>query len=197
VDAKFELLQRGEYTLNVAPAKLRPIAMDPNVPLEVYEARNAVRIAKWASAETYASDSLRKAELDLSNAEDLLVTARDRKDLITDAREATQMAEDARVISVRKIQKEQHAEQARAASEARTQAEQANAEAEQARSRAKEARQEQAQAEAAKDAALAEQRLAQAEAENAHAEAENAHAEAGQAQLRAQRAEQEKAELRA
>jgi outer membrane protein OmpA-like peptidoglycan-associated protein len=197
VDAKFELLQRGEYTLNVAPSELRPMAMDPNVPLEAYEARNAVRIAKWAGAETYASDSLRKAELDLSNAEDLLVTARDRKDLITDAREAAQMAEDARVISMRKIQKEQHAEQARAASEARTQAEQANAQAEQARSRAEEARQEQVQAEAAKDAALAEQRLAQAEAENAHAEAENAHAEAGQAQLRAQRAEQEKAELRA
>jgi len=197
VDAKFELLQRGEYTLNVAPSELRPMAMDHNVPLEVYEARNAVRIAKWAGAETYASESLRRAELDLSNAEDLLVAARDRKDLITDAREAAQMAEDARVISVRKIQKEQHAEQARAASEARTQAEQANAQAEQARSRAEEARQEQAQAEAAKDAALAEQRLAQAEAENAYAEAENAHAEAGQAQLRAQRAEQEKAELRA
>ncbi len=71
VDAKYELLQRGQYTANVAPANLQPMVMDPKTPLEVYEARNAVRIAKWAGADQYASDSLQKAELDLSNAEAL------------------------------------------------------------------------------------------------------------------------------
>jgi outer membrane protein OmpA-like peptidoglycan-associated protein len=196
VDAKFELLQRGQYTLNVAPSELQPMALDPNVPLEVYEARNAVRIAKWAAAEQHASDSLQKAELDLRNAESLLASKGDRKALITDAREAAQMAEDARVISVRKIQEEQRAEQARVASEARAQAQQASSQAEvarsqaeEARSQAEEAKQQQAQAEAGKEAALAEQRQAQAEAENARVEAERA-------QQQAQRAEQEKTELR-
>ncbi len=190
VDAKYELLQRGQYTVNVAPSELQPVTLDPNTPLEVYEARNAVRIAKWARADHYASDSLQKAELDLGNAEDLLMSKGDRKALITDAREAAQMAEDARAISVRKIQEEQRTEEARAASEAKAQAEQASSQAERARSQAEEARQQQAQAEAAKEAALAEQRQAQAEAENARIDAQ-------QAQQQAQRAEQEKAELRA
>jgi outer membrane protein OmpA-like peptidoglycan-associated protein len=191
VDAKYQLLQRGQYTANVAPAALQPIVMDPNTPVEVYEARNAVRIAKWAGADQYASDSLQKAELDLRNAEDLLASRRgDRKALITDAREAAQMAEDARLISVRKNQEEQQAAAARAESEAHTQAEQANARAEQARSQAEEAKQQQAQSEAAKESALAGQRQAQAEAENARADAE-------QAQQQAQQAEQDKEELRA
>ena len=63
VEAKYELLQRGQYELNVNPAELQPINMDSRTPLELYEARNAVRIAKWTGAEHYASDSLNKAEV--------------------------------------------------------------------------------------------------------------------------------------
>ncbi len=100
------------------------------------------------------------------------------------------MAEDARLISVRKNQEEQQAEAARAESEAKNQAEQANAQAEQARSQAEEAKQQQAQAEAARQSALADQQQAQAEAENARVDAEHA-------QRQAEQAEQEKAELRA
>src|SRR5579863_6009840 len=47
VDAKFELLKRGQYELNVNPADLQPLILDRKTPLELYEARNAVRIAKW------------------------------------------------------------------------------------------------------------------------------------------------------
>jgi outer membrane protein OmpA-like peptidoglycan-associated protein len=191
VDAKYELLQRGQYTANVAPANLQPMVMNPKTPLEVYEARNAVRIAKWAGADQYASDTLQKAELDLRNAEDALAGKKgDRKALITDAREAAQMAEDARLISIRKNQEEQQAEAARAESAARSQAETANSEAEQARSQAEEAKQQQAQAEAARQSALADQQQAQADAENARVDAEHA-------QRQAEQAEQEKAELRA
>jgi len=191
VDAKYELLQRGQYTANVAPSALEPMVMDPKTPLEVYEGRNAVRIAKWAGADQYASDSLQKAELDLRTAEDILAGKKhDRKGLITYAREAAQMAEDARVISVKKIQEEQRAEAAKAESEARTQAAQAASQAEQARAETEEAKQQQAKAEDAKQAALAGQRQAQAEAENARGEAE-------QAEQQAQQAEQDKADLRA
>ena len=188
VDAKYELLQRGQYTANVAPSELQAMVMNPKTPLEVYEARNAVRIAKWAGADQYASDSLQKAELDLRNAEDLLANKKgDRKALITDAREAAQMGEDARLIALRKNLEEQQAEAARATSEAKTQAEQANSQAEQARLQAGEAKQQQAQAEAATQVALAAQQQAQAEAESARGDAEEAQ----------QRAEQDKAELRA
>jgi outer membrane protein OmpA-like peptidoglycan-associated protein len=191
VDAKYELLQRGQYTANVAPSELQPMVMEPKVPLEVYEARNAVRMAKWAGAEQYAPDTLRKAEVDLRNAEDVLAGKKvDRKGLITDAREAAQMAEDARLISVRKSQEEQQAEAAKAESEARAQAEQASSQAEKARLQAEEAQKQQAQAEAARQSALAEQQQAKVEADTARADAE-------QAQQQAQQAEQEKAELRA
>jgi hypothetical protein len=61
IDAKYELLQRGQYTLNVNPADLKPIGMDPKVPLELREARNAVQIARWTGAEKYAGDTFQKA----------------------------------------------------------------------------------------------------------------------------------------
>src|SRR5207244_8637170 len=48
IDAKYELLQRGQYTVNVPPADLKPIQLDKEIPLDLYEAQNAVRIARWA-----------------------------------------------------------------------------------------------------------------------------------------------------
>src|SRR5271165_1487339 len=39
IDAKYELLRRGQYTLNVNPERLTPITSDLRVPLELREAR--------------------------------------------------------------------------------------------------------------------------------------------------------------
>src|SRR5947209_18923420 len=41
LDAKFELLQRGQYTLNVNPAELKPLVLYRKVSLALYKARNA------------------------------------------------------------------------------------------------------------------------------------------------------------
>src|ERR1041385_7834463 len=68
VDAKYELLQRGQYTVNVLPADLKPIALDKNTPLDLYEARNALRIAKWAGADQAAAESFAKATSLLAQA---------------------------------------------------------------------------------------------------------------------------------
>src|ERR1039458_1287022 len=57
VDAKYELLQRGQYTLNVDPAEVKPLPLSSKVPLELYEARNAVQIARWTGARKYAPDT--------------------------------------------------------------------------------------------------------------------------------------------
>src|SRR5438093_5476544 len=62
VDAKFELLERGQYTVNVPPAELKPIPLDKNVPLDLFEAQNALRIARWAGADKDAADSYKKAQ---------------------------------------------------------------------------------------------------------------------------------------
>jgi outer membrane protein OmpA-like peptidoglycan-associated protein len=115
VDAKFELLQRGQYTLNVNPTEIRPLPLDSRVPLELYEARNAVRIARWTGAATYAPDTFQKALDGLTNAEGYLQGKAGKKPIGTVAREAVQMAEDSRIITVKKIDEEQLANERQAA----------------------------------------------------------------------------------
>src|ERR1700751_3513511 len=72
VDAKYELLKRGQYTYNVPAEQLHPVALNANKksPLEVYEAINAVQIAKYAKADQYAQDIYQDADKLLNQAED-------------------------------------------------------------------------------------------------------------------------------
>ncbi len=187
VEAKYELLQRGQYELNVNPAELQPISMDSRTPLELYEARNAVRIAKWTGGEQFAADSLNKAEVSLQSAEDFQARRGNKKSEITAAREAVQTAEDARIITVKKIEEERQASELEAS---------ANAEA-QSNAQAAEARAQTAQNQVASDAAAAK---AQADAAQAKAAADAAlatsQAATEQAQLAGQQAENDKATLR-
>src|ERR1700690_3625495 len=98
IDAKYELLQRGQYEVNIAPNELG-MTMDDKTPLAVYEARNAVRIAKASGAETYAPEAFK-------NAQDLLAQAETKeggkKGRSQNAREAVQRAEDARLVSIKR-----------------------------------------------------------------------------------------------
>ena len=106
VDAKFDLIQRGQYTLNVNPSEIKAMRLSSKVPLELYEARNAVQIARWTGAEKYAPDTYLKAVQGLQNAEGYLVGKSGSKPIGTVAREAVQMAEDARIITAKKIGEE-------------------------------------------------------------------------------------------
>ena len=181
VEAKYELLKRGQYELNVNPAELQPISMDSRTPLELYEARNAVRIAKWTGAKQYAADSLNKAEVSLQSAEDYQARRGNRKSEITVAREAVQTAEDARIITVKKIEEERQASelQASANAEAQSNAQAAEARAQTAQNQvtsdaaAAKAQTDAAQAKAASDAALATSQAATAQAQLAGQQAEN------------------------
>ncbi|HME07737.1 MAG TPA: OmpA family protein [Bryobacteraceae bacterium] len=117
VDAKYELLQRGQYVLNVKPGEIRSRDLNPKVPLELYEARNAVQIARWTGAEQYAADTFQKAVDGLENAEGYLIGRAGKKPIGTVARESVQMAEDARIITVKKIEEEQLADERRLGAE--------------------------------------------------------------------------------
>src|SRR5215510_11836594 len=55
IDAKYELLQRGQYAVNVPPVELKPIPLEKHKPLDLYEAQNAIRIAHWAGADKDAA----------------------------------------------------------------------------------------------------------------------------------------------
>src|SRR5262245_33052276 len=127
IDAKYELLQRGQYDA----AKLEPFTIDPKVPLELYEARNAVRIAKWQQADRYAGESWTKAQAALQNAEtNQSQKGGSHKLVVMSAREAVQMAEDARIIAIKRAEEERldndrrlaEERQARATAEAESEA---------------------------------------------------------------------------
>src|SRR6266852_1786953 len=204
VDAKYELLQRGQYTLNVNPTEIKPVQLDKRVPLELYEARNAVQIARWTGAEKYAADTFLKAKQGLANAEGYLTGKSGKKPIGTVAREAVQMAEDARIITIKKMQEESLANESQAGAERELKAEAGQRSAQSEADRVKrdaDAARAAAESEAAriKRETDAQRAAAQSDIERAgreKAEAEAARAAAVLAQQAAQ-AETEKARLAA
>jgi outer membrane protein OmpA-like peptidoglycan-associated protein len=180
------LLGRSTYH----QAQLEPFSMDAKVPLAVYEARNAIRIAKADGAEKYAPDAWAKASQTAAQMEDYL--ARKQKDpTITAARNAAQQAEDARSVAV----KQAGAEKIEA--EKRAQAEKLAQQQEQAAQREADlkAQQEAEAKRGAESAALAAQE-AQAR-EQAEAAQKKAQQEAEKSAAVAAQAEQEQQQLRA
>ena len=106
VDAKYELLQRGQYTKIVNSSVLTPLISDIKTNLQLREARNAVEISRATGSDRYAGETFRKAIIDLKNAEDYNRGKGDKRSIETNAREAVQMAEDARIITLRKMREE-------------------------------------------------------------------------------------------
>lgn len=208
INAQFDVLEGREYIIDVPAEQLPSAQAQPNVPLDLLEARDAVMIAKAAGAEQYAHDSLMKAEDMLQRAEDYYQRKQGRTPIGTAARGATQMAEDARVLTLRKKQAEREEAARRAAAEARAKAEadaeaaRQHAEEAQARSdedarRRAEAEEAQAQAERQQAAALAQQQQAQAQAEAAREAAEAARRQSQEAEQQRQEAVRQKEEMRA
>ena len=150
VDAKYELLKRGQYTVNVNPAEIKPLRLDNKTPLELYEARNAVQIARWTGAQQYASETFQKSVQGLEKGEGYLKSNAGRKSVITVSREAVQMAEDARIITVKKIEEERLANERQAGADREALAESGRAAAQADAARATR------DAEAARVAAVAE-----------------------------------------
>jgi len=208
LDAKFELLQRGQYTLNVNPATIPRVTLDPKIPLELYEARNAVQIARWAGADRYATESFQKAEQLLQQAEAAQTQKANKKSVAMTAREAVQTAEDARMIAVKRQEQERQAKERREAAErearakAETQAETQRRTQAEAEQRAEAERRARAEAEQRAEAerrtrAEAERTAAQAQQQAAQAEAEKARRQTEEAERLREQAEKEKAALRA
>ena len=113
IDAKYELLQRGEYAKMANPIGM---TMDPKVPLELYQARNALLIARSVKAEKYAPDIMLKAQASLKLAEAYQLRNREAKPTAMMARDAVQRAEDARAVAVKRAEEERlEAERAAAA----------------------------------------------------------------------------------
>jgi outer membrane protein OmpA-like peptidoglycan-associated protein len=177
IQAKFELLPRGSYTYDVQQGLQNAVSNAPKVSmreyealLELYEAQNAVGIARAADAERLAPNTFAKAENAYEEAQKLQASKADSSLIVQHAREAAQMAEDARVIAERREQEERLAA---------AQNEIANAKAQVAEAKA--------QAAAAVEQAQAEADAARSEAEREKAALERAQSEAAAAQSQASR----------
>jgi outer membrane protein OmpA-like peptidoglycan-associated protein len=179
ISAKYELLPRGSYT---KAGGFVPLKVSKKDPFELYEAENAVQIARLAGAEKYSSDSFQKATDALTQAQRYQSQKPGQKPVITMAREAVVRAEDARVIALRR-ENEETAEIARQAAIARENTERQNAET--ARLKAEEQARLRAQADADRIAA-----------ENAKADAVRARQQAETAALDANRLKREADEAR-
>jgi outer membrane protein OmpA-like peptidoglycan-associated protein len=176
VQAKYELMPRGEYTWHEpaqpgsATAGAPKVSMDRyEAILELYEAQNAVGIARAAQAEKYAPETFARAQQLYDSAQSMDSGKGPSSMIVQDAREAVQTAEDARTIAERKREEETVAS-------ARTEA----ANAKQALRQAQEAtRQVQSQADEARAKADAEHAAlvrAEADAQAAHRQAALAEA---------------------
>jgi hypothetical protein len=111
IRAKYDLLPRGQYTLNIKPKDLPSAHMQssPEVSmdeyeaiLELYQARNAVQIAKADGAGQAAPDVFSRAQQYLNDAESAYAGKKDYKAVVNNARQAVQAASDARTIATHK-----------------------------------------------------------------------------------------------
>jgi outer membrane protein OmpA-like peptidoglycan-associated protein len=110
VTARYELLPRGQYTMTIQPAQLQSFGGDAGklpydryeAVLELYQAQNAVQIAQSLGAAQLAPESYNKAVALLSQAQAMNARKMDTHAIVSAAREATQMAEDARSIAIRR-----------------------------------------------------------------------------------------------
>jgi outer membrane protein OmpA-like peptidoglycan-associated protein len=211
VNAKYELMERGGYI--PTGYKFDPVILNAKLPLEFFEARNALRIAQSEGAEQYAPDSYQHA-VQLMNSADRDATDKhiDRKPLIAVSREAVQTAEDARAIAIKKMDDVRLANERQdsADAQAKSQAQADDATRRKDRAESDAARAQAAAAQAQADAANAQAATAKAQADMANSQAASATAvsaaqadadqsrlAAQQANLSAQQAETDKAAMRA
>ena len=170
VNAKYELMERGGYL--PTGYKFDPLVLSARLPLEFYEARNALRIAQSEGAETYAGQSYQHA-VELMDSADSYATRRhiEKKELISVSRQAVQTAEDAREIAVKKIGEDRRAAERQASMDAQARSQMQADDATRLR--------QQAQADAARaqeDAARAQSDAASAQADKAASQAASANA---------------------
>jgi outer membrane protein OmpA-like peptidoglycan-associated protein len=197
VNAHYTLLPRGAYAQTAGRhTVLHPVTRDERSPLELYEAVNAINIAEAGGASQYAADTMATARTDLQNARDMDEHKGDRKQEITYAREAIQAAEDARIITIRKIKEEDEAAQRKAREDAELAAKQAQEQS--AQDAAQRAQAEAAQRDAQERAEQARLQQEQADEQRRAADAQRQQADQArlQAEQSAQQAQQQAAQMR-
>ena len=175
VDTQYQLLKRGTYNHGNSPTSVALAKPSPQMPLELIQAQNAIELSKAAGAQQYAAATISRAEAEMSEASKYNAKNSTRKQAIQSARQATQTAEDARLIAIEKADEAQRAEQQRVTEQKTAEAAEAN------RNAAESARRAAAEEEARRNADLA-RRNAEQTAERAAQSAERAAADRAKAE---------------
>ena len=102
---KYRLMKRSQYEQHGGALRLSPDLLK-EVPLEMYEARNAIAIAKSRGAEKLAPELFTKAQRSMKQAEDLLKMKADRKEIVSAARQTVQFSEDSRALAADRQEQE-------------------------------------------------------------------------------------------
>ena len=183
VNVHYQLLPRGLYAnTEGAHSNPMPVTDREHVPLALFEAYNAQRIAQQVGADKYAADIMQEVATDLRNAQAIQDSKhRDVKMEFTDAREAVQRAEDARITTLRKQEEERERQTQEAKRQAQMQSQQAQLQAQEAQAAADRAAAQKAQADAARARAEAEAADARAKAAEAQRQAEQSQQSANEA----------------
>jgi outer membrane protein OmpA-like peptidoglycan-associated protein len=184
VEIKYALAIRNSHQ----DAASGPIPVDPRLPLELVQARNAIRIAKMDDADRLAPEPMARAGTNLQNAEGFATSKADKKLVINSARQAVQAAEEARLVSIKRAQEERLTAERQAAAQreadekaAREAAERKQQSEEAARL---EAERRQQQEEIARLKAEADTQKAEADRRRAEADTQKAETARLQAELR-------------
>jgi outer membrane protein OmpA-like peptidoglycan-associated protein len=189
--SEYKLMRRSQYQ-----QLGNPLALTPDLkaaPLQMYEARNAISIAKSHQVPKYAPDIYTKADASLKMAENALSGKQNWNSVVSLSRQTCQFAEDARLLTLQRQEAERIENEKLAAAAAAKAAAEAKAATEAAEAK-RIADQKAAEAKAKAAAELAAQQAkakSELEAQQAKAAAEIAAQEAAR-----QQAEKEKAELR-
>src|SRR4029077_12933846 len=190
MNTKYELLERGGYI--PTGYKFDPVVLNAKLPLEFFEARNALRIAQSEGAEAYANESYQHAVRLMNNADGYATDKHvPKKRLIAVSREAVQTAEDARAIAVKKMDDvrlaNERQDSADALAKSQGQADDASQQKEQALYETAKAQTAKAQAES--DAANAQAAQAHEESDAAKARTDATDAQAATAKAKSDMAE--------
>ena len=140
IQAKAELLPRGHYVLDKQKSQELLSQDAPKVSMgeyeqlsQIYQAENAMALARTVNADTLAPDVYAKARQLLEDAKQKHAGKAGTSFVVQSAREAAQTADDARVIALKKAQDDKVANAEQRVAAAQQAAQQARAEADAAR----------------------------------------------------------------
>jgi len=134
--AKAELLPRGHYLLDKQISQELLNSGGPKVSMseyeqlsQIYQAQNALNLARTVNADTLAPDTFAKAQQLLDDAQQKRIAKAGTSFVVQSAREAAQTADDARVIALKRAQEQKVASAEQRVAAAEQSARQARAEA--------------------------------------------------------------------